>query len=96
LTRYPLLALAFGFALAFALPACGDDGTTSGPRCGDNVCSSTEDATTCPRDCSFECVPDTVSCDGNSVVTCSEDGLHEDVEACESGEICEDGACVPN
>lgn len=84
-----LVALASGAALT----ACGDDPTTLGLRCGDNICFGDETAESCPRDCSYECLPGAARCEGNVVAICDEDGLHETVEACEEGEVCREGAC---
>jgi hypothetical protein len=75
------------------LTACGDDPTTLGLRCGDNFCFGDETAETCPRDCSYACLPRASRCEGNVVATCDEDGLHETLAACEEGEVCREGAC---
>lgn len=78
-----------------ALTACGDSTVTGlGPHCGDGVCASNETPESCTEDCSLECVPDTTRCQGNVLVTCLEDGLHEDANACDSGQVCQLDACV--
>lgn len=80
---------------AFAASACSDEATSSaGPRCGDGICSSTESPTNCNRDCSFECIPEATRCVGNTLVTCLDDGMHEDMENCESGQVCAVDQCV--
>ncbi len=83
--------------ILFALVSggCSDDATNSaGPRCGDGICSSSESPTNCNRDCSFECIPEATRCVGNTLVTCLDDGMHEDMDNCESGEVCAVDQCV--
>lgn len=75
--------------------ACGSGGGGSTQRCGDGACSTDEDEESCPRDCPSACAPGQTRCDGNVLLICTSDGLHEVSQPCESGFYCASDGCVP-
>ena len=90
-----ILRIAVALLLAtFAYGCSGDENNNVGPRCGDGICSSNETPATCNRDCSFACLPGAARCSGNTLVTCLDDGLHEESSPCEPDEVCAVDRCV--
>ena len=91
----PILRITIALLLATLSYGCSDDdNTNAGPRCGDGVCSSNETPVSCSRDCSFACIPGATRCSGNSLVTCLDDGLHEETSGCEPDEVCAVDRCL--
>ena len=91
-----VLRIPVALLLLCCLPfGCSDDGAgDTGPRCGDGICWTNESPTSCSRDCSFACIPEATRCVGNTLVTCLDDGLHEDTASCEPDEVCAVDQCI--
>lgn len=98
----PLHRLPGGLLVALLLIApmggCDDSdysGTASSP-CGDGYCLDPETSETCPRDCPYECVPGDTRCVANSLLTCRDDGLSEQVTFCANDQVCTTEGCQPS
>jgi hypothetical protein len=51
----------------FLIACAGDDGSTSGPFCGDGTCNGGETTTTCATDCGAPCSASNDNCAGEAI-----------------------------
>ena len=74
---------------------CADGACVTAGVCGNGFCDEGEDDVSCPIDCGRECQPNTMVCEGETLVSCNGDGTMRSETACDdSGLICENGECV--
>ena len=73
---------------------CGGGTCVAPGACGNQACESNESAQSCPQDCGTFCVPSSVTCQGNLLVTCNANGSSFiEVDCAEDGFVCGGGEC---
>ncbi len=75
---------------------CGQGECVAPGACGNGACESNESAVSCPEDCGTTCVPSSVTCQANVLVTCNANGTATTETDCASeGLVCAGGECRP-
>ncbi len=75
---------------------CGNGQCVLPGACGNGACEADESAAACPEDCGSACVPNSVTCQGNTLVTCDGAGKNAtEVDCADQGLVCTRGECKP-
>ncbi len=75
---------------------CGNGQCVAPGACGNGACEPDESSASCPQDCGTVCVPNNVSCQGNTLVTCDGTGdATTELDCTTQGLVCARGECKP-